>query len=569
MRSKTKTFSKSQQAPDLASNTTVLQTRAFGNEAQTAELGNFLQARPFGIDNQATPQQENLESFSQEKPIKRGIVPSLRDREACLWQRAANVSNTPPSASNSISPLLQAKLSIGQPGDKYEQEADQVASQVVSQINTSEASSNATVQREGLIKDKDKDKIAPKSLTNSIQREETIKEEDKDKIAPKSMLQRQPSGGMTAAPDIESSIQQAKGSGQALSNNIRQPMEQAFGADFSTVKIHTDSKSDNLNQSIQARAFTTGSDIFFRQGEYNPGSTGGQELLAHELTHVVQQGGSNPIQQKEEPSIQPKLQPNSENVANIQKAPVQVAQQSSNVFIARDSIMQNIPGGAKNLENVSGDTESVVQLLERVAVQAGGSFGSNADFRTNVAPQIDGAFASNLSNTNIPIDFIETRGANVHWKGYVKFKIGTPVPVQPATQTTVTSSYGGSATQSNQVTNATTDGAKVTGGLKSGDAKEGGEASVGGELSTSTTRTTQGTTSTTATRGGTTSGQAMIVTYEAPLIAEVYLAPEMDVSGSDYVNPFKWGMYLGEAVAPLSRKSGTVVCGKIRYGLSQ
>lgn len=69
-------------------------------------------------------------------------------------------------------------------------------------------------------------------------------------------------------------------------------MEQAFCADFSGVKVHTDGQSDQLNQSIQARAFTTGQDVFFGQGEYNPGSRGGQELLAHELTHVVQQNNN-------------------------------------------------------------------------------------------------------------------------------------------------------------------------------------------------------------------------------------------------------------------------------------
>ncbi|HAG85150.1 MAG TPA: hypothetical protein DCL61_29380, partial [Cyanobacteria bacterium UBA12227] len=84
----------------------------------------------------------------------------------------------------------------------------------------------------------------------------------------------------------------ARGGGQSLSENIRQPMEQAMGADFSGVKVHTDGQSHQLNQSIQARAFTTGQDIFFRQGEYDPGSRGGQELLAHELTHVVQQNGN-------------------------------------------------------------------------------------------------------------------------------------------------------------------------------------------------------------------------------------------------------------------------------------
>jgi hypothetical protein len=64
-----------------------------------------------------------------------------------------------------------------------------------------------------------------------------------------------------------------------------------MGADFSGVKVHTDSQSDQLNKSIQAKAFTTGQDVFFRQGAYEPSSQGGQELIAHELTHVVQQNG--------------------------------------------------------------------------------------------------------------------------------------------------------------------------------------------------------------------------------------------------------------------------------------
>jgi hypothetical protein len=70
-------------------------------------------------------------------------------------------------------------------------------------------------------------------------------------------------------------------------------MGQVMGADFSGVKVHTDTQSDQLNQSIQARAFTTKQDIFFRKGAYDPSSPGGQELIAHELTHVMQQNGSD------------------------------------------------------------------------------------------------------------------------------------------------------------------------------------------------------------------------------------------------------------------------------------
>jgi hypothetical protein len=158
---------------------------------------------------------------------------------------------------------IQAKLTIGQGGDKYEQEADQTAQRVVSQINSPQG--------------------------QALQREE--KPEEHEELQMKSEIQRKSAGGMDATPDLEASIQKAKGSGQPLADNIREPMEQAFGADFSGVKVHTDAKSNQLNQSIQAKAFTTGQDVFFRQGAYEPESRSGQELIAHELTHVVQQSG--------------------------------------------------------------------------------------------------------------------------------------------------------------------------------------------------------------------------------------------------------------------------------------
>ena len=96
---------------------------------------------------------------------------------------------------------------------------------------------------------------------------------------------------------VERSIEQARGGGLGLDHRTQGQMESAFGADFSGVRIHTDSRADSLNHSLSARAFATGRDVFFRQGEYDPGSSGGRELLAHELTHVVQQTGDG-IQRK-------------------------------------------------------------------------------------------------------------------------------------------------------------------------------------------------------------------------------------------------------------------------------
>jgi hypothetical protein len=101
-------------------------------------------------------------------------------------------------------------------------------------------------------------------------------------------------GGMAG---VERSIEQVRGAGQGLDHATRRHMESSFRADFSGVRVHTDAHADSLNRSLSARAFTTGRDVFFRQGEYNPGSSAGRELLAHELTHVVQQNGDG-IQRK-------------------------------------------------------------------------------------------------------------------------------------------------------------------------------------------------------------------------------------------------------------------------------
>jgi hypothetical protein len=114
-------------------------------------------------------------------------------------------------------------------------------------------------------------------------------------------LSRQGEGQAEATPEIEAAIARHRGGGQPLDSGVRVQMESAFGTDFSNVRIHIHSEADQLNRALSARAFTTGPDIFFRQGEYSPNSSQGKELLAHELTHVVQQTGtsqSNGIQGK-------------------------------------------------------------------------------------------------------------------------------------------------------------------------------------------------------------------------------------------------------------------------------
>jgi hypothetical protein len=81
--------------------------------------------------------------------------------------------------------------------------------------------------------------------------------------------------------------------GESLPDDVRAPMEQSFGADFGRVHVHADERSDVLNRALDAEAFTSGEHIFFRRNQFRPHSSRGHELLAHELTHVVQQARSN------------------------------------------------------------------------------------------------------------------------------------------------------------------------------------------------------------------------------------------------------------------------------------
>lgn len=94
--------------------------------------------------------------------------------------------------------------------------------------------------------------------------------------------------------ELSNQINSKRGSGSQLDSGVAGSMSEQMGHDFSGVNVHTDSSADRLSRSIGAKAFTTGNDIFFKEGAYSPGSSDGQSLLAHELTHVVQQDGQAP-----------------------------------------------------------------------------------------------------------------------------------------------------------------------------------------------------------------------------------------------------------------------------------
>jgi hypothetical protein len=212
---------------------------------------------------------------------------------------------------------IQAKLAVGAANDLYEREADSIAATVMQK----DAPSLPSIQRQPAPED-DEERVQAKplapSITPLIQRQE-IPEEEEDEGG--ILIQRRSDGGLAnVEPGVEGDIEQARGSGQALPIELRARMERSFGVDFSRVRVHTGGAADSLNRSLQSRAFTTGRDIFFRMGEYNPANRQGQRLIAHELTHVVQQNGGR--------SGKPGL--------SVQRAPGKVIQRSATETLQED-----------------------------------------------------------------------------------------------------------------------------------------------------------------------------------------------------------------------------------------
>ena len=223
---------------------------------------------------------------------------------------------------------VQAKLKTGTPGDRYETEADNVAARVVQNTGNSGIKTPA-VQAKPLAKSistgvqlkpleeesvqaKADDELQMQEEEESIQAkaedEETVQSKEDEELQSKAEEEEsvqtraeeeevQMRAGTTPRnTDISSELQSSRGAGSALPEASRNQMEAGFGTDLSDVRVHTDQRAQRMAQDIGAQAFTSGSDIYFNQGRFNPGTAQGDALLAHELTHTIQQGAVDPQQ---------------------------------------------------------------------------------------------------------------------------------------------------------------------------------------------------------------------------------------------------------------------------------
>jgi len=259
-------------------------------------------------------------------------------------------SNQPPKAFFKVPPI-QAKLTIGQPNDKYEVEADTMADTVVQRLfmdnepvhqnigyqgNVAiQTKCNDCAEEETLQKKEDADTlqndtdvqlkpifesnneptevdvqtkpISPRVIqakcstcavteasVNTVDREEKFQKKEEEELSETEAGVQTKSMDAPEEPNpgLEGRLGSSKGGGSSLSPETQGSMGSAFGADFSNVKIHTGSEAVQMNQELGAQAFTHGNDIYFNEGKYDTNSNSGKHLLAHELTHTVQQGGS-------------------------------------------------------------------------------------------------------------------------------------------------------------------------------------------------------------------------------------------------------------------------------------
>lgn len=201
--------------------------------------------------------------------------------------------------------FVQTKLRIGKANDHYETEADTVADKVVQRLGNK--SNEHPVQTKPAIPlpvsrisqplpandqhEKLQQKEEQEATEESLQRK-PIFDSMADPPPDENVQRKESSGDAGPATGVQQRLHSTKGGGQPLPEDTRSAMESTMGADFSQVKVHTGAAATSLNNDLQAQAFTHGRDIYFNEGKFDPSSSSGKHLLAHELTHTIQQGAA-------------------------------------------------------------------------------------------------------------------------------------------------------------------------------------------------------------------------------------------------------------------------------------
>jgi len=264
---------------------------------------------------------------------KPSVLPKQRQPAAHLLHPVLHLQHT--LGNQAVSRLVQAKLKIGQPGDRYEQEADRVADTVMRQpvggATILERRRDPVIMRacpsceEELPRRQRQGKPCPECEANLPADERRRLREERQQIRQEQQerrralqqqreeepLQRKelPGQGHEQTPNLDDQLNVTLNSGgQVIPAATRTFMEANLGHEFSEVRVHTDAQAAEAARQVRARAFTLGKNVVFGAGEYTPETVQGRRLLAHELTHVVQQGQSRQLSPASHPNPAAKLQ---------------------------------------------------------------------------------------------------------------------------------------------------------------------------------------------------------------------------------------------------------------------
>ena len=174
-----------------------------------------------------------------------------------------------------FSQRIQKKLSVGSVNDSFELEADHMAN-LVMRMSASRPHTGAVLQSK---------------CSSCGQVEELQRKEIKKKISPFGQQAQSSDSNRFAPSHVEKAIYNSLGKGSNMDSSTKNFMEKRFGLEFSDVKIHSGSEAIKMSRDLNAHAFTVGKNIYFNEGKYNPNTESGKYLLAHELTHTIQQSG--------------------------------------------------------------------------------------------------------------------------------------------------------------------------------------------------------------------------------------------------------------------------------------
>jgi predicted SprT family Zn-dependent metalloprotease len=423
-------------------------------------------------------------------------------------------------------------------------------------------------------------KIAEDTFGTAVQRQSAgeCDEMPHDKLSPSGMYTQLQFGESeaekyadTATVDAIRKRQKKEGN---LPEQLRTRMQTSYGADFSDVKIH---ESSHLAKDLNAKAYTQGNEIHFAPGEYSPGTAAGQEILSHELSHVIQQreGRAKATHQEKgyDISDQVELENEADRHAKIatsggkiggftqQKSRTQLGsvQKTTQKKNGPLQLYQSLPSGVTIL-GIKPDLDNIYLACSNLAYRVERRVAGYVNWGAKIGREVEGPLSAS-SLAPIRKSFTETEGINFDWTVSIGWRINNPRPVGGTSTSQVTRTGGGSVSQTSGTSSSETATGEVSGSV-GGHEGAAGAGAKGGVSSTRGETESQGVTL----QGGVTrAGQERAQSYTAELVASITVSGSANFSGSDYANPFKWGTSIGSAITTSGAQSGSYHAGTVEY----